>query len=183
MRLKLGITPLIVLGFGFCALLFPQAAEAATKYWVGGAGDSVTTNANDWSTTNPAACNDGGGNASAVPGSSDVAVFDADCDNNASIAAAWSLQKLQMDSGYTGTITQSASTTVTLDPGTSGDALAIADGTLTDAANASAVIDINDGNFNQSGGTYSHTGTSSSLTVEQGFTVSAGHRRYQQNRS
>ncbi len=155
-------------------IVFSNSAHAATLYWVGGAGDSVTGSANDWSTTNPAACNDGGGNASAVPGSGDVATFDPDCDNNASITGAWSLQKLDMQSGYSGTITQSASTTITLDPGTSGDALAIAGGTLTDAGNASAVIDINDGNFNQSGGVYSHTGTSSSMTVEQSFTVSAG---------
>ena len=33
------------------------------KGWVRviGSGDSVNTNANDWSTSNPAACNDGGG--------------------------------------------------------------------------------------------------------------------------
>ena len=53
--------------FALFALSFTlSAAEAATKYWVGGAGDTVGTNANDWSTTNPTVCTDGAGNASAV---------------------------------------------------------------------------------------------------------------------
>src|SRR3989344_4153178 len=99
------------------SLLFfvsPHSVHAATKYWVGGNGDNVGTNANDWSTTNPASCNDGGGDAGSVPGSADVAIFDADCDSNATIAADWSVSALQIDSGYTGTLTQSSSFTLTV---------------------------------------------------------------------
>ena len=75
--------PRLFLCFLFASALFlaPSVAFGATLYWVGGNGDSVNTNANDWSTTDPAACNDGGGDAGAVPGASDIAVFDADCDN------------------------------------------------------------------------------------------------------
>jgi len=77
----LGIGAFLISAFLF--FLLPATTHAATLYWVGGNGDSVNTNANDWSTTDPAACNDGGGDAGAVPGASDIAVFDADCDNNA----------------------------------------------------------------------------------------------------
>lgn len=143
---------------------FVSEAEAATLYWVGGNGDSVTGNANDWNTTDPASCNDGLGNASAVPGSADTAIFDADCDNGATITANWSLTKLQMNSGYTGTITQSAGT-VTLDPGSSGDTFVQSDGTFT-----GALLDINDGNFNQSGGVFTNSG----MTIEQNFTRTGG---------
>src|SRR3989344_526764 len=149
--------------------LLPSSVSAATKYWVGGNGDSATTNANDWSTTNPSACNDGGGNASAVPGSGDVAIFDPDCDNNSAISSNWSVQKIDLQSGYIGTVTQNSTVTVTIDPGTSGDALVIAGGTFTGGDSA---IDINDGNFNQTGGTF--TNSSGNMTVEQNFTVSGG---------
>ena len=149
--------------------LLPSSVSAATKYWVGGNGDSATTNANDWSTTNPSACNDGGGNASAVPGSGDVAIFDPDCDNNSAISSNWSVQKIDLQSGYIGTVTQNSTVTVTIDPGTSGDALVIAGGTFTGGDSA---IDINDGNFNQSGGTF--TNSSGNMTVEHDFTVSGG---------
>ena len=107
--------------------LIPDSAKAATLYWVGGNGDSVNTNANDWSTTDPGACNDGGGDAGAVPGASDIAVFDADCDNNAVIDSAWSVSGININSGYTGTVTQGAGNTLTV--GT--DNYTQADGTFT----------------------------------------------------
>src|SRR3989344_8707158 len=76
-------------------LIRVYTARAATLYWVGGNGDNVGTNANDWSTSDPAGCNDGGGDAGAVPGVNDIAVFDADCDSNATIAATWSVAGIQ----------------------------------------------------------------------------------------
>ena len=147
----------ILLILSISAIVFfaflPSQAQAATKYWVGGNGDNVGTNANDWSTTDPVACNDGGGDAGAVPGASDIAVFDADCDNNATIAANWSVAGIDMKSGYTGTVTQNTSITVTV--GTS-DYIQ-ADGTFT---GGNSTIDMND-DFTLSGGTF----TSTSLTL------------------
>src|SRR3989344_6750158 len=90
----------------FAFSIYPNMANAATKYWVGGNGDNVGTNANDWSTSDPAVCADGAGDASAVPGASDIAVFDADCDSNAAIDANWSVAGLTISSGYTGALTQ-----------------------------------------------------------------------------
>lgn len=91
-----------LLGF----VLFSSQAHAANLYWVGGAGDSLKGNANDWSTTNPGACADGAGDAGAVPGASDVAIFDADCDNGAILTSAWSVQGITLSAGYAGQISQ-----------------------------------------------------------------------------
>src|SRR3989338_8117204 len=152
--------------FSVLALLFffslPSTTHAATKYWVGGNGDNVGTNANDWSTSDPASCNDGGGDASAVPGASDIAVFDADCDSNATIAANWSVAGLPLSSGYTGTTTQSGAFTLTV--GSSN--FSQADGTFT---GGSGTIDIN-GTYSLTGGTF--TSTSGTLSVSSTFTIS-----------
>src|SRR3989344_5248099 len=153
----LGVLALFVLSF-----TLPSTASAATKYWVGGNGDNVSTNANDWSTSDPASCNDGGGDASAVPGSADIAVFDADCDSNATIASTWSVAGLTLSSGYTGTTTQSGAFTLTV--GSSN--FSQADGTFT---GGSGTIDIN-GTYSLSGGTF--TSTSGTLSVSSTFTIS-----------
>src|SRR3989338_7614237 len=154
--------------FSVLALLFffslPSTTQAATKYWVGGNGDNGGTNANDWSTSDPASCNDGGGDAGTVPGSSDIAVFDADCDSNATIAANWSVAGIDMKSGYTGTVTQNTSITVTV--GTS-DWIQ-AEGTFT---GGNSTIDMND-DFTLSGGTF--TSTSGTLFVAGTFKRSSG---------
>lgn len=145
-------------------LLTPSLTHAATKYWVGGSGDNVGTNANDWSNSDPGSCNDGGGDASTVPGSSDIAVFDADCDNNATIAATLSVAGIQINSGYTGTVTQNDTIAVTV--GSSN--YSQADGTFTGAA-TSGNIDVN-GTYSLSGGTF--TSTRDTLFVSSTFTIS-----------
>lgn len=149
-------------GFIFLFLFAPGSAQAANKYWVGGNGDNVGTNANDWSTTDPAACADGLGDAAAVPGASDVAIFDADCDNNATIAAAWSVAGLTINTGYIGTLTQNTTNTLTV--GSSN--YSQADGTFT---GGSGSITIN-GTYTLSGGTF--TSTSGTLTVTLATTSS-----------
>ncbi|MFA6256700.1 MAG: hypothetical protein WCT29_00090 [Candidatus Paceibacterota bacterium] len=144
----------------FVFFLFPAISHAATLYWVGGDGDSVTGSATDWSTTNPAACNDGGGNASAVPGASDTAVFDADCDNGATISGTWSIAGVNLNSGYAGTVAQNATTTV----GSTG--FTQAGGTWTAGA---VTLDIN-GNFTISGGTFTAPDALGLLSVTGSFT-------------
>lgn len=91
----------LLLGILLATAIFfaiPATVQAATLYWVGNDGASIQT-ASNWKTTDPSGC--GSGDSGSAPGASDTAVFDADCDSNTSIAASWSLQKLQMNSGYT----------------------------------------------------------------------------------
>lgn len=145
----------------------PHVAKAATLYWVGadGGNTSVATN---WLTTNPTAC--GGGNAAAAPSTADIATFDPDCDSGATINAAFTVAGIDIQSGYTSAVTQSAGITVTI--GSSN--YVQADGTFTDAGNATTNIDINDGSFTLSGGTFSNTGATSNFNIERNFTISGG---------
>ncbi len=96
--------------FSVCTLFFlPLSAEAATLYWVGndGANTSVASN---WKTTDPASC--GSGNASAAPTTTDTAVFDADCDNGASINTTFTVTSMTLSSGYAGVVTLHAAVTI-----------------------------------------------------------------------
>ena len=77
-----------VLAISAGGLLICLSAHAANLYWVGAAGGSPAT-ASNWRTTDPSSC--GGGNASAAPGASDTAIFDPDCDNNATMTADWTV--------------------------------------------------------------------------------------------
>jgi hypothetical protein len=97
---------LVFFVIAFCPAGF---ARASSFYWVGvaGANTSVATN---WKTTNPTIC--GGGDAASVPGAGDIAIFDADCDNNAAINTALSVAGITMESGYTGTVTASSTIAV-----------------------------------------------------------------------
>ncbi len=139
----------------------PSAAEAADRYWVGSAGGNTDSSAN-WASADPASCTGGG---ATVPGGSDVAIFDADCDNSATINATFSVLGVDIKSGYAGTITQN--TTITIAVNASG--FIQAGGTFT---GGDAAITLTDGSFNQSGGTF--TNTSGGLNIERNFTVSAG---------
>jgi hypothetical protein len=93
-------------------LLFSSQAFAAQRYWVGNNGANTNIAAN-WKTTNPTAC--GGGNAPAGPTAADDLIFDPDCDNGAAINANLSANTITLQSGYTGTVTQSAGVTVSTD--------------------------------------------------------------------
>lgn len=143
-------------------------AYNSNLYWVGGAGGNTNDKTN-WNTSNPGACNPGGGNASAAPGVSDVAIFDPDCDNGAAINANWSVGGININSGYTGTITQGNNITFTV----SSSHYIQADGTFT---GSNVAIDIN-GDFTLSGGTFNATsGTWSNglnVTISTG-TLNAG---------
>ncbi|MFH1354515.1 MAG: hypothetical protein ABIH36_04535 [bacterium] len=138
-------------------------AYNSNLYWVGGAGGNTSLNTN-WSTTDPAACNPGGGDASAAPTTTDVAIFDPDCDNSATIDANWSVAGININSGYTGTITQAAGITLTV--GTSN--FIQADGTFT---GGDSTITFNDA-FTQSLGTF--TASSGTTNFAGALTISGG---------
>lgn len=137
--------------------LTTHEAHAASLYWVGadGANTSVASN---WKTTDPAGC--GGGDASLPPISGDTAIFDADCDNGATINSALDVTTFDMQSGYAGTITQSAALTAST--------YSQAGGTFT---GGSANIDIN-GAFTLSSGTF--TSTTGTLFMGGNWTHTAG---------
>ncbi len=130
----------------------------ANRYWVGTAGGNTNDTAN-WSSTDPTSCTGGG---ASVPGPSDIAIFDADCDNSATINANLDVVGININTGYTGTITQNTGITVTV--GTSN--YIQADGTF---SGGNSAIDIN-GDFTISGGSF--TSTSGTMTISGSFTKS-----------
>ncbi len=94
---------LFLLGLVFCLFsVFPQISSATTKYWVGADGAAFDA-PNSWSSTNPTSCS-GNVTLTATPGSSDDAVFDADCDNGMTIGSTWTVLSFQLYNGYTGVI-------------------------------------------------------------------------------
>lgn len=80
------------------------SADAATLYFVG-TGDTWSTNAS-WHSSDKA-CDDSGD--SAVPTSSDIAVFGGSCDTSVAIDAAENIAGLTLAAGYTGTVTATTS--------------------------------------------------------------------------
>ncbi|TSC72128.1 MAG: RTX toxins and related Ca2+-binding domain [Parcubacteria group bacterium Gr01-1014_38] len=160
LRLVFRCSALVLMSFGLAG-----SAHAASLYWVGAAGGNTSV-ASNWKTTNPTAC--GGGDAGAAPGSADVAIFDADCDNNAAIDANLSVAGIDLNLGYVGTVTQNAGITVTV--GSSNYVQAA--GTFS-GGNSAITLQ----KFTLSGGTF--TSTSGTLTFGTGiqetiFTVSGG---------
>jgi hypothetical protein len=98
-----------------------------------------------------------------VPGAADIAIFDADCDSNATVDANLSVDGVQIDSGYTGTISQG---TNTITVGAS--AWVQNDGTFT---GGSVAIDIN-GALTVNAGTFA--ATSNTTSVERDVTIALG---------
>ena len=86
-------------------LLPPSSLLAANRYWIGSGGN--------WNSTANWATNSAGTSGAAIPGTSDIAIFDAssgDCTINATA----SVSGIQLLAGYTGTVTQGAAYTVTV---------------------------------------------------------------------
>jgi hypothetical protein len=126
-------------------VLLCGVAEAATRTWDGGGGD------NNWST-------DANWSDDTEPTSSDVAQFDSTSTKNCTIDASISVLGIAVNSGYTGTITQGSSNTITVGTSnwtmatgtfTGGDSNITIDGTLTITGgtftSTSGVLDADDG--------------------------------------
>jgi len=119
--------------------------------WDGGGATNNWSEAANWS-------------GDTVPGSGDVAIFDGTNTEDATIDAgfAGSVSGLQINAGYTGTITQAAALTV----GSSGYSQSTA--TFTGGSSTLTV----QGNFSLTGGTFN--APSGTLSFPSNFTVGAG---------
>lgn len=146
-NISLSLLFLTLIGGG--VLYFTYTAQGVNRTWDCGGGDSSWDNNLNWS-------------GDTEPGVSDIAIFDTTCTNNATIDKNISVAGITISTGYTGTITQSSTFTVTV----GSSHYSQADGTFT---GGSGTIDIN-GTFTLSGGTFTSTGG----TFEVGYTTSTG---------
>ncbi len=143
---------LIIIFFGI-----PKYARAATVTWDGGGSDGTcgggVGDGNKWS------C---GANWStnSIPTSSDVATFDGTSTKSATIDSSINVLGIDINTGYSGTITQSATATI----GSSG--YAQDSGVFLGGSQA---MDINDGSFTLNAGSFQST--SGTLSIERNFTV------------
>ena len=150
---------------------FPSRSEAVTRTWDGGGADGTCGGAagdgNKWSCTL-------NWSDDTVPGSSDVATFDATSTKNATIDASFggSVSGVNIASGYTGIITQARSLTVGDSDYTQADGtFAMSTFTMTMGGDGSDFIKTG-GTFNEETGTVEFTGSSSStinITTSETF--------------
>lgn len=155
--LRLGIFFLVIIGI----FRFTIPAYAAVITW-NGAGDDGTCgggvgDGNKWS----CGANWTGGVA---PTSADVATFDATSTKNSTIDANISVSGIDINTGYTGTITQASGATVTVGSGN----FDISAGSFVGGGSS---IDLN-GTFIISGGSF--TSTTGNLFIGSTFTISSG---------
>ncbi|MFH1602072.1 MAG: hypothetical protein ABIB61_03900 [Candidatus Shapirobacteria bacterium] len=148
----------VVLGLIF----FAKSASAANRYWVGGSDGANTNNTANWSASSGNACGLGGG--ASVPGSSDVAIFNPDCTNGATINSALNVAGMDINTGYTGTIAQASGITITV-----GSSDWIQD--AGDFNGGDAYIDVNDDFTLNSGADF--TSTSNELKVSGNLTINS----------
>ena len=111
----------------------PHTASAATLWWVGNDGANASV-ASNWKTSAPTSgtgC--GSGDASTPPGSADTMRFDTDCDNGMTLDASFvsPVSAVTIDSGYSGTITQTTDLTVSSTFTTSGGTWNVSNKALT----------------------------------------------------
>ncbi len=148
------------------ALLTPHTSHAATVTWTGLGSDATcggnAGDGNKWS------C---GANwsTSAVPAAADAVIFDATSTKAVSIAANISVTSIAINTGYTGTITQSAGVTITLSSTNANTAFSQAAGTF---VGSSGTMTLSTGGFTLSGGSF--TAPSGTLQIGRNFTVTAG---------
>lgn len=134
------------------ALLIPYFVQAATYTWDGGGATNNWSDCNNWSTN-------------VCPTSADIAVFDGTSTKDATVDATFggSVAGLQINSGYSGTVTLARSLTIgssdfTLAAGT----FAMGSNTLT---LSSADFTMTGGTFSEGTGTVSSTGSSNTINV------------------
>jgi hypothetical protein len=125
--------------------LLPAAHAVTSDTWTNGGGDNNWNTAANWST-------------GAVPGARALAIFSASNTANCTINATVNVAGIQIASGYTGTITQNNSETITI--GTSN--YSQAGGTFAGSSNTGDVI-VDNGNFSLTGGTF--TNSAAGLTL------------------
>src|SRR5881409_4058189 len=150
--LRLFLIATLTIG-ALAVLYFSRPASAVNRTWDGGGGaDHNWSNPLNWS-------------GDTIPGAGDVAVFDGTSTNDSTIDAgfAGSVAGIQINAGYTGTVTKAAGVTLTV--GSSGYSQAT--GTFTGGNSA---LDIN-GTFTLSGGTFN--APSGTLNFSSDVTVAA----------
>ncbi len=144
--------------------LAPQTSSAITCTWKASGG----TGGNSWSQSDKWTKTGSGGNAACPAGTNDAAVFDTGsvaCGIDANISVA----SFAINSGYTGTVTQNASKTIT----TSG-AFSFGASTTGDFAGGNSTISIG-GDFTMGGAAGStFTSTSGLLKISGAFTKTGG---------
>ena len=142
---------LVVLAASFLAM--PKFAAAAVRTWDGGGATNNWSEAANWS-------------SNLVPTAADSAVFNATSTKNAVIDTNVSVVGIAMNSGFTGTLTQSAANTITI---TGAGDFIVSSGTFIGGTGTISVAD----QMRVSGGTFNST--SGVLLVDGGdFVVSAG---------
>src|SRR3989344_2004157 len=141
----------LAVGGIFAFVIFANDVYAATRTWDGGGVDTNWSTAANWS-------------SDTVPVSGDTVTFDGTSTNNSTVDAgfAGTITTMNINSGYTGTITLARSLTV------SGNFTQNA-GTF---AGADQTLDLNDGSFSLTSGTF--TVPTTAFTIERNFTVSGG---------
>src|SRR5437763_14725541 len=82
-------------------LYFSRGVSAANVTWDGGGATNNWSDAANWS-------------GDTVPGSIDIVIFDGPSTKDATIDVSVNVRGMQINSGYTGTITQSGSSTITV---------------------------------------------------------------------
>jgi len=109
------------LAFGIILFFFFAFSHSAfagyVYYWVGNSDNTGVTSAKgNWDTRTNQGCS-GTGNATAAPATQDNLHFVSSCTSNVAIDSALSVNNIYIDPGYTGTITQNAGITVTMNSG------------------------------------------------------------------
>ncbi len=102
-----GVRGFAACGLSLALLLAADTLQAADRYWVGAAGANWSAAAS-WSETS------GGSGGAGAPGSGDTAIFNGSGVNNATVDASYggTVGAVDVQSGYTGTITQNKTLTV-----------------------------------------------------------------------
>lgn len=139
-----------------------QIANDATVIWDGGGSTNNWSEGANWSTNTK-------------PGTADVAYFDATSAKQANIDENFSIQCLQLVTGFTGTVVQTGSFTLNIGTvsgcGTPGNAVLMQAGTFT-GGTGTITVSRTSHDFNMSGGTF--TSTSGTLFLSDDFLISGG---------
>jgi hypothetical protein len=159
---------LATIAVGALALLyFSRPVSAVNRTWDGGGATNNWSEAANWS-------------GDVVPGIGDVAVFDGTSTKDATIDVNINVQGIQINSGYTGTIIQAGSHTITITSNGFG-AFTQSGGTFNGGSGDIRLTgDANqDHNFTLSGGTF--TSTSGTLFLSRGFVHNPGSGTFNHN--